>query len=111
MARYGGEEFGVILPEVDSAMMPGVMRAMMTSVSSDSVNGIGGSEISTVSIGAVSVIPRRDQTPTDALAAADRLLYEAKGGGRDRAVHLDLMTLTKDCIGRDAASGNQARPV
>jgi diguanylate cyclase (GGDEF)-like protein len=111
VARYGGEEFGVILPEVDSAMMPGVMRAMMTSVSSDSVNGIGGCEIVTVSIGAVSVIPGRDQTPTDALAAADRLLYEAKGAGRDRGVHLDLMTLTKDCIGRDAASGNQARPV
>ena len=111
VARYGGEEFGVILPEVESAMMHGVMRAMMKGVSADSSNASTGRgrEIVTVSLGAISVIPGRDKTAAGALAAADRLLYEAKGAGRDRGVHLDLSTLVKTYIGRESAHDNTHR--
>ena len=111
VARYGGEEFGVILPEVESTMMHDVMRAMMTRVSSDSINALAGPgrELVTVSVGAISVLPERDDTPAGALAQADRLLYEAKGAGRDRGMHLDLSTLVKTHIDRTTAHDDTPR--
>ena len=45
----------------------------------------------TVSAGAVTLIPARDADPSSALEAADRLLYEVKRGGRNHALHADLM--------------------
>jgi PleD family two-component response regulator len=52
----------------------------------------------TVSVGAVSVVPGRDDLPSDALGTADGLLYEAKSGGRARAVHLDVSTSEKTIV-------------
>ena len=45
----------------------------------------------TVSAGAVTLVPARDADPTSALEAADRLLYEVKRGGRNHALHADMM--------------------
>ena len=44
----------------------------------------------TVSLGAVSLIPAEGDSPAHALEQADKALYEAKGSGRHRGVHLDL---------------------
>jgi diguanylate cyclase (GGDEF)-like protein len=92
VARYGGEEFGVILPEVAPPMMHAIVRSLLACVAAPA------SEVVTISIGAVSIVPPQAATSADALATADRLLYEAKDAGRDRGVHLDLTTSEKTHI-------------
>ena len=101
VARYGGEEFALILPEVESAMMRGVIQTLLERVTT--VEAEPGIEAVTVSLGAISVIPSRDDVLTAALSVADLLLYEAKSGGRDRSVHLDVATGQKTVIQRAAA--------
>lgn len=52
----------------------------------------------TVSVGAISVVPSRDEGERTALAATDALLYEAEAGGRARGVHPDFSTQRKVTI-------------
>ena len=54
----------------------------------------------TISVGAISVVASRDVDPNTALASVDLLLYEAKAAGRDRCVHVDLITQTKTMVSR-----------
>ena len=106
VARYGGEEFGLILPEVEPAMMLGMIRTVMNSVvtRSGEDDSAPSRETVTISIGAVSAIPPRDSELKDMLAAADELLYEAKASGRDRCVHLDMDTKKKTVVTRSSKS-------
>jgi diguanylate cyclase (GGDEF)-like protein len=102
LARYGGEEFALVLPGVDPAMMQGVTRELLRAVSG-TIEGGGadtGRTMVTVSVGAITLVPARESTPTAALAVADGLLYEAKTGGRDRGVHMDGSTNQKMVIHR-----------
>ena len=100
VARYGGEEFGLILPEVEPAMMLGILRTLLQGISAAGAEAkiLTTHEPVTVSVGAVSVVPTPERAASDALAAADDLLYEAKSGGRARAVHVDLSTQQKSVI-------------
>jgi diguanylate cyclase (GGDEF)-like protein len=102
VARYGGEEFGLILPDVTPVMMPGIMRGLLDGVSQPYDIAALPGEVITVSVGAISVVASKDADPNTALASADGLLYEAKAGGRDQCVHLDLSTETKTIISRVA---------
>jgi diguanylate cyclase (GGDEF)-like protein len=88
-ARYGGEEFAVVLPDTDPASMPLVVGSLLDAVRSLGIQACGGGPV-TISAGAVSVIPHRDSDPSSVIEAADRLLYEAKRGGRNHAIHADL---------------------
>jgi diguanylate cyclase (GGDEF)-like protein len=104
VARYGGEEFGLILPEVEPAMMLGVVRTVLNGVAASPPDqSTSGQERVTVSVGAISVIPARDSTPTALLTSTDNLLYEAKAGGRDRCVHLDMTADQKTTVSRTVA--------
>jgi diguanylate cyclase (GGDEF)-like protein len=102
VARYGADEFGVILPEIEPTMMQGMMRVLMAGVVSDGAlaDAARGSDMVTVSVGAVSVVPGREKTIAGAVSAAERLLNEAKRAGGDHGVHLDLSALTKTVIRR-----------
>jgi len=102
VARYGGEEFGLILPDFAPAMMPNVLRVLLDSVAQSHNDAIATApgEVITISVGAISVVASRDVDPNTALASVDSLLYEAKAAGRDRCVHVDLMTQTKTMVSR-----------
>jgi diguanylate cyclase (GGDEF)-like protein len=102
VARYGGEEFGLILPDFAPAMMPNVLRVLLDSVAQSHNDAIATApgEVITISVGAISVVASRDVDPNTALASVDLLLYEAKAAGRDRCVHVDLMTQTKTMVSR-----------
>jgi len=82
-ARYGGEEFAVVLPDTPGEAMASILGAMLEAVRTLCP--------ATISAGAVTLIPALDAEPSSALEAADRLLYEAKRGGRNHALHADQM--------------------
>ncbi len=84
-ARYGGEEFIAIFPHTDSdgalqvaeAIQAEIQQLQIPHVSSD-VN-----PYVTLSIGAASTVPTRQNTPQALLVDADKSLYAAKQTGRN----------------------------
>jgi diguanylate cyclase (GGDEF)-like protein len=84
--RYGGEEFIVLLPEASTDAAYARAEQFRLNVHRLSIpyrnQSIGAL---TVSIGVAS-LPTHGVAPEDLIAAADRALYEAKTGGRDRTV-------------------------
>lgn len=87
VARYGGEEFVCLLPNTDSAGAAFVAERLMDAVKSAAImhpDSPLGPYLS-VSIGAATARPPAESR--DALVGlADRLLYFAKGDGRNRVV-------------------------
>ncbi|HET9483315.1 MAG TPA: diguanylate cyclase [Xanthomonadales bacterium] len=86
-ARYGGEEFAVIVPGGDgsaqaSRLIAGIRELRVPHAFSSAADHV------TVSVGAVETVPAPQSAPKQALELADKLLYEAKQGGRNRVVHL-----------------------
>ena len=89
-ARYGGEEFAVLLPDTDAAgcerIGQGILREIRKVAMPHRLNPPSG--MVTASIGGAVVRPGADKSADQAslIAAADRALYAAKNGGRDRLV-------------------------
>jgi diguanylate cyclase (GGDEF)-like protein len=89
IGRYGGEEFLLVLPETDIGEAGGVAEKIRALVQRTRVPMEDGSTMRvTLSIGLASVdeLGSRAEkvTARDLIAAADRSLYEAKHGGRNR---------------------------
>lgn len=85
LARYGGEEFAAILPRTgleDAAQVAGRMRAAVEDLALPAAPG-GGPAV-TVSLGVAATLPLPSQLPEDLVIRADRALYRAKHGGRNR---------------------------
>jgi diguanylate cyclase (GGDEF)-like protein len=80
-ARIGGEEFAVVLPGADPASALAVGERVRVRVKT-----VG---LLTTASGGVAAYPRDGTTKADLLRAADRALYSAKLGGRDRIVAAD----------------------
>jgi len=99
-ARYGGEEFALILPDLDGPLMQEAMTSLIDGVAALETPhpASRNSTVVTVSVGAASIVPTRDHSMLEVLEATDRLLYEAKNGGRNRCVHVDLSIDRKTVI-------------
>jgi diguanylate cyclase (GGDEF)-like protein len=99
-ARYGGEEFGLILPHTDGASALAVLRHLLEEIASLSIphSAAPAAEHLTISAGAVTIVPSESDDAASIVAAADRLLYDAKENGRNHAVHVDLMTNKRERI-------------
>lgn len=82
--RYGGEEFALILPNAFHKQAISIAERLRELVQSCSVDFKGKSLRFTASFG-VAVFNRSDkETASSFISRADRLLYAAKEGGRDR---------------------------
>ncbi len=94
VARYGGEEFIALLGDtgIDGArMLAERMRARVEALHVEH-SGSGAGPYLTVSLGVASVVPRPAARPEDLVDLADRALYAAKGGGRNRVVAADELS-------------------
>ena len=87
-ARYGGEEFAVILPATDRAGAIAMATIIKERLRLRALphGGPGASPLVTVSIGGATLVPPPNTTPRFLVGRADRALYAAKRGGRDRIV-------------------------
>lgn len=88
-ARYGGEEFAVLLPNTGpdgcAEVGEGIRRALQELAMLHGQNP--SSRLVTASLGGASAVPSETTMDCSTLvAAADRALYAAKDGGRDRLV-------------------------
>ncbi len=85
VARFGGEEFAVLLPYTKHEDALDLGRKMLTSVRSLEISHAPSptADQVTVSLGVFTCIPGRKEPATTLIAAADRLLYEAKEKGRN----------------------------
>lgn len=85
VARVGGDEFAMLLPETDGAQAQIVAERLRQQLKQYPFAVDGGTVTVTVSIGLAEASV--SMPSVDALMkAADRALYQAKAGGRDRAV-------------------------
>jgi len=85
VARYGGEEFSVILAETDSAGAQQIAEHIRQAVERLPLRD-GAQMPMTVSIGISSWTATSEMTLEQLLFAADKALYQAKEGGRNRVV-------------------------
>lgn len=83
VARYGGEEFAIACRGISAEQGARLAQRLLVAVRSRPFAGID--RPVTISIGIAEY--QHGQTPEELIDAADRLLYQAKRRGRDRAVH------------------------
>lgn len=85
-ARFGGEEFAILLPEIQGAPGLAVAEKIRVRIAESTVEAEGNQLNVTVSIGVASFDGFNRTSPADLLRAADRAMYAAKNGGRNRVV-------------------------
>jgi two-component system chemotaxis family response regulator WspR len=91
-ARYGGEEFAIILPETPLTGAMIVAESCRRHLEQLAIeNPQATTELSsvTMSIGVASVVPSPESSVEELIQQADRALYAAKRGGRNRVVSAD----------------------
>jgi diguanylate cyclase (GGDEF)-like protein len=86
VARYGGEEFVVVLPGTDEEHAAGYAEILRQGIEALAIPHpwASPSGVITVSLGVAAAHASDSSTPDALLAAADRALYSAKTGGRNR---------------------------
>jgi len=85
VSRYGGEEFAVVLPHTDADGARAIAERIRHAVRGIPPPIAGGAGV-TVSVGVCTRVPTGGAEALQMLDLADRALYEAKRGGRDRVV-------------------------
>jgi diguanylate cyclase (GGDEF)-like protein len=82
-ARFGGEELAVLLPNTGGDGAAELAERLRVAVAECRVRASGKEIRVTASFG-IATYPSPVGLKADLFAAADRALYTAKGGGRDR---------------------------
>jgi diguanylate cyclase (GGDEF)-like protein len=88
VARYGGEEFAIILPETGlrgAMRVAEIAREAVAQLKMPHDHSPAGPHVS-ISGGVATTLWKGEETAQQLVAAADRMLYEAKRQGRNRMV-------------------------
>jgi len=83
-ARIGGEEFALILVQTDRAAALEVARRAIAAVATEPIAAGGGLMLTVTASAGVAELPSDARTAGELFASADRALYAAKEGGRNR---------------------------
>ena len=85
-ARFGGEEFVLVLPETDAPAALTVAERCRNLIFKQQIRheSSKAGQILTISLGAGTIIPGREDHPMEFVESVDRLLYLAKQQGRNR---------------------------
>lgn len=84
VGRLGGEEFAVLLPETGIEEALFVLRRMVEQLAEQTVDAVAPGFTYAFSGGVAAACHARPLTSHRLLACADRALYQAKNGGRNR---------------------------
>ena len=86
--RYGGEEFVLLLPNLDAASAFNLAETIRNSMehTARERSGQRPEENITISFGVATTVPEEGKKPESLVLDADRAMYEAKRGGRNRTV-------------------------
>jgi diguanylate cyclase (GGDEF)-like protein len=94
VARYGGEEFVILLPDTganEAALVADRLLLAVRRLAIPHEHSRGWQYVS-LSVGLASARPSREMNANELLDLADRMLYKAKTGGRNRVVTANLDT-------------------
>ncbi|MBZ0333226.1 sensor domain-containing diguanylate cyclase [Marinobacter sp. AL4B] len=83
--RYGGEEFGLILPETDAENARILCERIRDAIAQSTVNTIAGDIRYTISMG-IAQLTGGPENYMQWMQEADKALYGAKEGGRNKVV-------------------------
>src|SRR5215470_3092421 len=86
LARYGGEEFACVLPDTTRSGAAIFAEALRILIERDPVVYLETQIPVTISLGVAVHSPDEPATTHDLIRRADEKLYQAKNGGRNRAV-------------------------
>jgi len=103
-ARFGGDEFAILLVETELSRGMEVAERLRLAIETMKIPSAGNV---TASFG-VAECPSSAQTAVDIAKAADSLLYEAKGNGRDRVVGPGLIKSNSAAAGDVQTDSNRA---
>lgn len=85
VARFGGEEFVVLLPGADASAALQMAQHIQQAIHALALPHEGAPwGIVTVSFGVATMAPQREQLAEELVRRADRAMYRAKQGGRNR---------------------------
>lgn len=89
-ARYGGEEFAIIMGDTRSEHAAELMNRLLQAVAELKIPNEDSPVRPTVSVsvGLATVVPAAGITEKELIEAADKLLYTAKKGGRNRVAYI-----------------------
>lgn len=86
LARYGGEEFMIVTSELEPDQLMGEAERLRRAIEAMEIRhpGLNAESHVTVSIGLAAAIPAAHGSVQDLVIGADKALYAAKAGGRNR---------------------------